>query len=51
MVNNLGALYSDQGKLGEAEKMCQRALQDKKKALGLEHILMLDTVNNLGALY
>jgi hypothetical protein len=31
--------------------MYQRALQGKEKALGLEHTLTLDTVNNLGALY
>jgi Tfp pilus assembly protein PilF len=28
-VNNLGYLYSNQGKLAEAEKMYQRALQGK----------------------
>jgi Tfp pilus assembly protein PilF len=26
-VNNLGNLYADQGKLGEAERMYERALQ------------------------
>ncbi|KAN0068529.1 hypothetical protein V8E54_013253 [Elaphomyces granulatus] len=31
-VNNLGNLYADQGKLDEAEKMYQRALQGKEKA-------------------
>ncbi|RYP55992.1 hypothetical protein DL770_010860 [Monosporascus sp. CRB-9-2] len=47
----LGYLYSDQDKLGEAEKMYQRALQGKEKALGPEHTSILDTVNNLGNLY
>jgi hypothetical protein len=31
--------------------MYQRALQGKEKAWGLEHILTLDTINNLGLLY
>ncbi|OXV05561.1 hypothetical protein Egran_06671, partial [Elaphomyces granulatus] len=39
-VNNLGALYADQSKLDEAEKMYQ------------DHTSTLDTVNNqLGSLY
>ncbi|RYO80051.1 hypothetical protein DL764_009945 [Monosporascus ibericus] len=42
---------TDQGKLGEADKMYQRALQGKKKALGPEHTSTLTTVNNLGLLY
>jgi Tetratricopeptide repeat len=36
-VNNLGALYADQGKMDEAERMYQRALQGKEKAWGPEH--------------
>jgi tetratricopeptide (TPR) repeat protein len=36
-VNNLGNLYSDQGKLDEAEKMYQQALEGYEKALGLEN--------------
>ncbi|KAF2786019.1 hypothetical protein K505DRAFT_193517, partial [Melanomma pulvis-pyrius CBS 109.77] len=43
--------YADQGKLVEAEKMYQRALQGKEKAWGPEHTSTLDTVNNLGILY
>jgi tetratricopeptide (TPR) repeat protein len=50
-VNNLGALYRDQGKLAEAEQMYQRALAGKDKALGLDHTSTLETVNNLGILY
>ena len=46
-VHLLGLLYSDQGKLAEAEKMYQRALDGKEKALGPEHTSTLDTVNNL----
>jgi Tfp pilus assembly protein PilF len=33
-VNNLGNLHANQGKLGEAEQMYQRALRGKEKALG-----------------
>lgn len=47
----LGVLFADQGKLAEAEKMYQRALEEKEKALGPEHTSTLDTVNNLGLLY
>ena len=36
-VNNLGNLYSDQGKLDEAETMYVRALQGFKAKLGAEH--------------
>ncbi|EDO03050.1 hypothetical protein SS1G_05528 [Sclerotinia sclerotiorum 1980 UF-70] len=49
--HNLGVLYSDQGKLAEAEKMYLRALEGKEKALGPDHTSTLDTVNNLGNLY
>ncbi|RYO80968.1 hypothetical protein DL762_007374 [Monosporascus cannonballus] len=49
--HNLGLLYSDQGKLKEAEEMYQRALQGCEKALGPDHTLTLNTVNNLGSLY
>ncbi|KAF2816881.1 FabD/lysophospholipase-like protein [Mytilinidion resinicola] len=50
-IHRLGMLYADQGKLGEAEKMCERALQGYEKALGAEHTSTLSTVNNLGLLY
>ena len=50
-VNNLGCLYKDQGKLAEAEKMCQRALDGREKAWGPEHISTLSTIHNLGHLY
>lgn len=50
-VNNLGNLYSDQGKMAEAEKMYIRALKGYKKAWGAEHTSTLRTVNNLGLLY
>jgi len=50
----LGILYKSQGKLDEAEKMYQRALQGYEKALGLENIARhrpaLNTIWNLGEL-
>jgi tetratricopeptide (TPR) repeat protein len=49
--HNLGYLYADQGKLVEAERIYQRALEGKEKAWGPEHTSTLDTVNNLAALY
>jgi tetratricopeptide (TPR) repeat protein len=50
-VNNLGLLYTDQGRLKNAEQMLQRALSGYEKTCGPEHIKTLDTVNNLGLLY
>ncbi|KAK6611224.1 NB-ARC and TPR domain protein [Botrytis cinerea] len=49
--HKLGLLYSDQGKLAEAEVMYLRALEGCEKALGPDHTSTLDTVNNLGNLY
>ena len=49
--HNLGLLYKNQGKLAEAEKMYQRALEGYEKALGPKHIFTLDIVHNLGVLY
>ena len=50
-IHLLGYLYSDQGKLAEAEEMYQRALQGFEKTLGAEHTSTLDIVKNLGILY
>jgi tetratricopeptide (TPR) repeat protein len=50
-LHNLGDLYSDQGRLAEAEAMYNRALQGSEEALGPKHTSTLDTVNNLGNLY
>ncbi|KAH8708403.1 hypothetical protein GQ44DRAFT_763487 [Phaeosphaeriaceae sp. PMI808] len=50
-IHGLGTLYANQGKIGEAEKMYQRALQGYEKAWGPDHTLTLGTVNNLGNLY
>jgi tetratricopeptide (TPR) repeat protein len=51
VLRSLADLYSDWGKLDEAEKIYQRALQEYEKVWGPEHISTLNTVNNLGALY
>jgi tetratricopeptide (TPR) repeat protein len=50
-VHLLGDLYLNQDKLGEAEKMYERALRGKEEALGPNHTSTLNTVNNLGLLY
>ena len=54
-VGNLGNLYSDQGKLDEAEKMLLQALKGYNDALGLElvktYIPALNTLWGLGDLY
>ncbi|KAI1317244.1 hypothetical protein F5Y16DRAFT_392874 [Xylariaceae sp. FL0255] len=47
----LGNLYSDQGKLREAEQMFQRALRGYEKALGPDHTSTLDSIHCLGSLY
>ncbi|CAI7639609.1 unnamed protein product [Penicillium glandicola] len=49
--HGLGNLYSDQGKLNEAEEMYQRALVGYEKALGPDHTSTLDSVHCLGILY
>jgi hypothetical protein len=53
-VHNLGALYADQGKLVEAEQMCQRALQGYERLIGTDSIITyvpaLKTIWGLGSL-
>ena len=50
-VHNIGELYSEQGKLAEAEAMFARALQGYEVALGPNHTSTLYTVCCLGNLY
>lgn len=51
-LHNFGMLYADQGKLDEAEKMYQRALEGRGKALGPElaasYTPALNTAYNFG---
>ncbi|KAK4182502.1 hypothetical protein QBC35DRAFT_457232 [Podospora australis] len=51
ILDELGNLYSDQGRLSDAEAMFERALRGYEKALGPEHTSTLTTVHNLGNLY
>jgi len=51
MVNNLGLLYVDQGKLVEAEQIYERALRGKEAVLGPKHTSTRYTVGHLGILY
>jgi tetratricopeptide (TPR) repeat protein len=54
-VNNLGNLYANQGKLGEAEAMFLQALQGYKESLGADQIRTylpaLNTMGNMGELF
>ena len=50
-LNNLAALYDDQGRYSEAEPYYKRALAIWEKALGPEHPQVAQTLNNLAALY
>lgn len=49
--HQLGNLYSDQGRMREAEVMYVRALKGYEKAWGAEYNFTLDIANHLGALY
>ena len=53
-VNNIGVLYSDQGKLDEAEKMFRQALEGYEEAIGIEnmqtYIPALNAMKNLADL-
>jgi tetratricopeptide (TPR) repeat protein len=51
IVNNLGLVYKDQGKMKKAEAMYLRALKGKEEAWGPKHTSTLTTVGNLGSLY
>jgi tetratricopeptide (TPR) repeat protein len=54
-IHNLGILYTDQGKLAEAEAIYNRALRGYKDALGLElassYLLTLNTIFAFGDLF
>ena len=46
-INNLGALYWNQGRLFEAEQMCLRALTGFRKSLGPGHPSTVKVMNRL----
>jgi tetratricopeptide (TPR) repeat protein len=50
-LENIGRLYMNQGKLGEAEDIYQRALRGQEKALGPNHTSILSTIHDFGNLY
>lgn len=47
----MGYLNDSMGRVGEATKIYQRALEEHEKVWGPEHTLTLRTINNLGLLY
>jgi tetratricopeptide (TPR) repeat protein len=50
-VNNLGALYADLGRLDEAEKMCQRALDGYAEVVSPDNLMTnVLALNNMWAL-
>jgi len=49
-LNNLGALYQDQGRYAEAEPLHQRSLAIWEKVLGAEHPQVATTLNHLALL-
>ena len=51
VLNNLAALYDDQGKYSEAEPLYQRALAIREEALGPAHHDVATSLNNLALLY
>jgi len=50
-LNNLAALYKNQGKYNEAEPLYQRSLAIREKALGRDHPDVAQSLNNLATLY
>ena len=49
-LNNLAALYWTQGKYAEAEPLFKRSLATVEKALGPEHPLVAQSLENYAAL-
>ncbi len=50
-LNNLGLLYTAQGKYTEAEPLHKRALAIREKALGPEHLAVAVSLSSLANLY
>ncbi|TPX25061.1 hypothetical protein DIZ76_010510 [Coccidioides immitis] len=51
VVSRLGQLYTEQGKLAQAEVVLRRTLEKQEKILGADHLSTLDTVRYLAQLY
>ncbi|KAL4787743.1 hypothetical protein BJX76DRAFT_354003 [Aspergillus varians] len=49
--HSLGKLYTDQGRIIEAEELYEQALQAPENSDGQDHTLTLNTLNNLAFLY
>ena len=50
-LNNLAALYDDQGRYADAEPLYKRSLAIREKALGPDHPDVATSLNNLAVLY
>lgn len=50
-ASGLGILYSEQGRLPEAEELFLRTLNGRATALGSEHPLTLSTLSSVGTVY
>ena len=50
-LHEIGSMFSKLGRLDEAEKMYQRALQGREKTFDPDHTSIFNTINNLGNLY
>jgi len=50
-LNNLAALYEDQGDYAKAEPLYRRSLAIREKALGPNHPDVATSLENLAALY
>src|SRR5437667_8186585 len=48
LLFNVGESFSFIGKYKEAEQMHRQALELRERALGIEHPLTLESINNLG---
>jgi tetratricopeptide (TPR) repeat protein len=49
-LNNLAALYSNQGRYADAEPLYQRSLAMREKAFGPDHLHVAESLNNIAAL-
>jgi tetratricopeptide (TPR) repeat protein len=50
-LNNLAALYKDQSRYADAERLYKRSLAIAEKALGPDHPAVAMSLSNLGQLY